>query len=68
MANRILLGALALSAANMAWAGTQLGRPLGSVLGVRLGEMFPLLGGGLLTVTVVGLAIGIGIARRKQKK
>ena len=68
MANRILLGVLALSAANAAWAGAQLGQPLGSVLGVRLGEMFPILGGGLLTVAAVSLVIGIGIARRKQKK
>lgn len=69
LANKIVLGILALTATNaMAGGrlGTTLGQRLGDVLGLTLGTSLPLVGGGLLAVAAASLVIGIRIAKRKK--
>jgi hypothetical protein len=71
--NKLMVGALAVSMANAAFAGlVPLGQPLGvtlgRLLGAPLGTLLPVAGGGLLVVAAASLAIGIAIVRRKQKR
>jgi hypothetical protein len=76
--NKLLVGALAVSMANAAFAGTPvplgttlgatLGVTLGRVLGFPLGEVLPIASGGLLLVAAVSLAVGIAIVRRKHNR
>lgn len=76
MVNKLAIGSLAFSVANMALAGQQLGtslgvglgRTLGGVLGFPLGSALPIASGGLLTVAAVSLVLGIRIVRRKQNR
>jgi hypothetical protein len=76
-ANRLIVGALAISATSVASAGgpTTLGVPmgvnlgtvLGQVMGFSLGSVLPIAGGGLLTVAAASLVVGIFLVRRKKK-
>ena len=75
--NQLIVGVLALSIADAAFAGAvplglslgvSLGRVLGGVLGTPLGTALPIASGGLLTVAAVSLVLGIRIVRRKQNR
>lgn len=76
--NKLIIGTLSFSMANMALAGTvtplgaplgiTLGNALGAALGLQLGTALPIAGGGLLTVAAVSLALGIRIVRRKHNR
>ena len=76
-ANKLIVGALAISMANGALAaavplgtslGVGLGGRLGEVLGNPLGFLLPIVSGGLLTVAAVSLVLGIYIVRRKRNR
>lgn len=75
--NRLIVGSMAFSVANVALAGAvplglplgvSLGLALGTVLGFPLGSVLPIASGGLLTVAAVSLVLGIRIARRKRSR
>lgn len=75
--NQLIVGVLAFSIANAAFAGAvplglslgvSLGQVLGGVLGTPLGTTLPIASGGLLTVAAVSLVLGIRIVRRKQNR
>jgi len=71
---RVLVATLATAASGAAVAGpATLGTPLGQTLGILLGGpvlgvALPIAGSGLLLVAASSLAIGIRIARKKQRK
>ena len=77
-ANKLIVGALAVSMANGALAGptvslgaslgVSLGGRLGEVLGNPLGLLLPIVSGGLLSVAAVSLVLGIYIVRRKRNR
>lgn len=80
--NKLIMGAVAFSMANVALAGLapppvvplggalgiSLGNALGAALGLQLGSALPIEIGGLLTVAAVSLVLGIRIVRRKQNR
>jgi hypothetical protein len=76
-ANRLIVGALAISVTSVASAGgpttlgvpmgVSLGATLGQVMGFSLGSVLPIAGGGLLTVAAASLVVGICLVRRKKK-
>lgn len=76
--NKLILGSLSFSMANMALAGVTvplgtplgitLGNALGAALGLQLGTALPIAEGGLLTVAAVSLVLGIRMVRRKQNR
>ena len=78
--NKLIMGAVAFSMANMALAGlapvvplggalgVSLGNALGTALGLQLGSVLPIASGGLLTIAAVSLVLGIRIVRRKQNR
>jgi hypothetical protein len=83
-AAKLIVTALAASAANGSWAaavalGTPLGEPLGhagalarfpapGLLGSQLGSVLPLASVGLLGVSAASLAFGIYIVKRKKHR
>lgn len=79
-ANKLIVGALAVSMANGALAGptvslgaslgVSLGGRLGEVLGNPLGLLLPIVSvsGSLLSVAAVSLVLGIYIVRRKRNR
>jgi hypothetical protein len=72
MMRRSIAGTLAFAMSSAAYAGVPLGAPLGvplgGALGITVGTVLPIAGGGLLLVGATSLALGIWIARRKQKR
>jgi hypothetical protein len=76
---KLIVGVLAAMFASVAFAGpgVPLGTPVGSVLGTVLGiqalggtvvgQVLPIVGGGVFLIAAASLALGIYIVRRKQK-